>query len=603
METLSEPMVSADPSGCRQELVGRLDILRRNQSFCDVKLVVKDKELAAHKAVLAAASPFFLSLLTCDMRESKEHLIRIELEEATASVMEDVLQYIYTGNVLVTEENAHNLMATTDYLLLPGLKTMVGRYLMEVLTTENCVFNYYFADKYQCTELREKAHQMINSDFSAVLERDDFLNLDVKQVMEWVSSDDITVNAEEEVFKGIVKWVAHNRSEREVHFPRLLHQVRLVSISHDFLLNKLVKEELVSTNIVCLNFVLDCMRLMCSATDDQVVQQPRKCLELCMNAIFVCGGRRALCYSPEQNAWYKLSDKPFQHKHESSNPSQCGGKIYISSQDFHGLDVSYLMEFYTPATNSWGAFQVESFSFANTAVLKEHMYGTYETWGSNKIHRYNPERNCCYDLKAPPTKLFDICFVTDGQYICLIGGRSSYFGGTTLSTTYRCDPSVDDHEWEELAPINQARYNAFGAAMNGKLYIAGGCKGKETLNTCEVYNPLTNEWQLMPSLKVPRMSASMVCHDGRLYVLGGVNKSSRVLSVETFDSEQNQWKRKSVLPADCFETSEEEKEQKNKFKACFARLSRQVIDKLEPLNMNSLSLSRVRGPSFSGASF
>jgi len=48
--------------------------------------------------------------------------------------------------------------------------------------------------------------------------------------MEWVSSDDITVKAEEEVFRGIVKWVSHNRSEREVEFPALLHQIRLASI-------------------------------------------------------------------------------------------------------------------------------------------------------------------------------------------------------------------------------------------------------------------------------------------------------------------------------------------------------------------------------------
>jgi len=145
-----------------------------------VKVVVKDKELTTHKAVLAAASLFFLSLLTSDMRESKEHLIRIELEETTASVMEDVLQFIYTGNVSVTEENAHNLMATAEYLLLPGLKTVVGIYLMAILTTENCIFNYYFANKYQCVELREKACEMINSDFSAVMETDDFLSLDIR---------------------------------------------------------------------------------------------------------------------------------------------------------------------------------------------------------------------------------------------------------------------------------------------------------------------------------------------------------------------------------------------------------------------------------------
>ena len=516
-------MVSADPSDCRQELVERLDILRRSQSFCDVKVLVKDKELTAHKAVLAAASPFFLSLLTSDMRESKEHLIRIELEEATAAVMEDALQYIYTGNVSVTEENAHNLMAIADYLLLPGLKTVVGRYLTQILTIENCVFSYYFADKYHCMHLKEKAHEMINSNFCAVMERDDFLSLDVKQVMEWVSSDDITVNTEEEVFRGIVKWVSHLRSEREVEFPALLHQVRLVSISHDFLLNKLAKEELVVKNAdVCLNFVLEGMRLVTSVTDEQVGQKPRKCLERHIAAIFVCGGRRSLSYFPKENVWYKLSKKPFQHKHRS-NPCQCRGKIYMSSHDISGLDFFQLLEFYAPAKNSWGAFQAAT-TFTSTVVLKGCLYGTEETLEGNEIHRYNPEKDCFHKLKKPDTDLFGSCFVTDHEkYIYLVGGRSNYIGGVSSSTTYRFDPSADDHEWEEIAPINQARCNSFGAAMNGKVYIAGGHQDQAVaLGTCEVYNPLTNEWQLMPSLMVPRISASMVCCEGTLYVLGGV---------------------------------------------------------------------------------
>ena len=62
--------------------------------------------------------------------------------------------------------------------------------------------------------------------------------------------------------------------------------------------------------------------------------------------------------------------------------------------------------------------------------------------------------------------------------------NQNVFGGTSLSTTYRFDPSADEHEWEEVAPINQARYNAFGAAMNGKVYIAGGSQGQAVaLNT------------------------------------------------------------------------------------------------------------------------
>ena len=99
MADLSEPLTAgtADPLQHRQELTERLDTLRRNDSFCDVTVAVKDKEFKAHKDMLAASSPFFLSLLKSDMRESNEQLIRIELEEATPAVMEEVLKYIYTG--------------------------------------------------------------------------------------------------------------------------------------------------------------------------------------------------------------------------------------------------------------------------------------------------------------------------------------------------------------------------------------------------------------------------------------------------------------------------------------------------------------------------
>ena len=170
-----EGSMSADPSHHRKQLIERLDILRTDQSFCDVTVAVKDGEFNAHKVVLAAASPFIRSLLTTDMGESKEQLIRIELEEATASVMEDLLQYVYTGNVSVSEESAHNLIVIADYLLLPGLKTMACNFLKENVTIENCIVNYYFAEKYQCAELKEEAREVINSNFSAVMETDDFL--------------------------------------------------------------------------------------------------------------------------------------------------------------------------------------------------------------------------------------------------------------------------------------------------------------------------------------------------------------------------------------------------------------------------------------------
>ncbi|XP_068684092.1 kelch-like protein 3 [Montipora foliosa] len=199
MADLSQPMPS-DPSKHCQELIYRLDALRRKESFLDVTVAVKDKEFKGHRLVLAAASPFFLSLLVSDMREAKEQFIRIELEEATGSVMEEVLKYIYTGNVAVTKENAHDLVAAADYLLLPGLKTLACDVLEENITIENCIFNNYFGDKYQCFELIGESRGFIYSNFSSVMKTDDFLKLEIAQVMKWVSSDDVTVTSEEEIF-------------------------------------------------------------------------------------------------------------------------------------------------------------------------------------------------------------------------------------------------------------------------------------------------------------------------------------------------------------------------------------------------------------------
>ena len=146
MVDLSKP-IAADPAKHRDQLFERFEALRRKETFCDATVAVKGKEFKAHKVVLAAASPFFLSLWESNMIESNEQRIEIKLEEATASVMEDVLRYIYTGNASVTEENCHKLIATANYLLLPGLKTLAVAVLKGKLTVENCVCNYYYADK------------------------------------------------------------------------------------------------------------------------------------------------------------------------------------------------------------------------------------------------------------------------------------------------------------------------------------------------------------------------------------------------------------------------------------------------------------------------
>ena len=119
MEDL-QPISDEEPAAFCVELARRLNMLRRQDHLCNLTLVTKDgKNFKAHRNVLSAASPFFCKLLQSDMKENREGIARFE--EISGAVMEDVLEFIYTGSVEVNQENSKDLIVAANYLLVPGL--------------------------------------------------------------------------------------------------------------------------------------------------------------------------------------------------------------------------------------------------------------------------------------------------------------------------------------------------------------------------------------------------------------------------------------------------------------------------------------------------
>ena len=160
MEDL-QPISDSDQAAFCVELVKRLNMLRGQDYLCDITLVTKDdKEFKAHRNVLSAASPFFFKLFQSDMKENREGIVRFE--EISGAVMEDVLEFIYTGSVEVTQENCKDLIAAANYLLIPGLKKLSGRFLEQQITTSNCVATFYFADRDVPVRRTDHQHQEVH---------------------------------------------------------------------------------------------------------------------------------------------------------------------------------------------------------------------------------------------------------------------------------------------------------------------------------------------------------------------------------------------------------------------------------------------------------
>ena len=167
MEDL-EPIPEVEQASFCVELLKRLNMQRGQNYLCDITLVAKEgREFKAHRNVLSAVSPFFVKLFQSEMKEKEEGIIRFE--EISASTLEDVLEFIYTGHVEIDDErNAKDLIIAADYLLLFGLKTFTARFLEQRVSNSNCISTFYFSEKYRCEEIVAKTSNFIHENFAFV---------------------------------------------------------------------------------------------------------------------------------------------------------------------------------------------------------------------------------------------------------------------------------------------------------------------------------------------------------------------------------------------------------------------------------------------------
>lgn len=75
----------------------------REELFCDIKLQTDDgKKVYGHKVVLVSASPYFRAMFT-SFTESDKDLVNIK--ELDSNILQLLVDYIYTGEIIVTEQN------------------------------------------------------------------------------------------------------------------------------------------------------------------------------------------------------------------------------------------------------------------------------------------------------------------------------------------------------------------------------------------------------------------------------------------------------------------------------------------------------------------
>jgi len=109
-----------------QELMTNLFEFQNSGYLCDTLILADDGQIKAHSAVLAAASPIFKHVL---ISRDQPLLHTIVLPGIQLVVVSIIIQFVYTGKIIVPEDNCCNLTTVMDAIHDLKIKLHINRYL------------------------------------------------------------------------------------------------------------------------------------------------------------------------------------------------------------------------------------------------------------------------------------------------------------------------------------------------------------------------------------------------------------------------------------------------------------------------------------------
>jgi len=202
------------------------------------------KEFKAHRDVLAEVTPFFEKLFNSNIKERNEGIVRLGIVSESVVRFFEVYVHWQCRDIGSTARRRTNPSSRLSFIYKP-------QELRWTVSDENsaCFKLYllpwpYFAKKYHCEKFVDFTKDFFHINFTAVAKCEEILNLSREEVERWISSDEINVSAEEDVFEISCRWINQNKEEQSPKFNGLFLHVRLVDISRECLSKKIMEESL-----------------------------------------------------------------------------------------------------------------------------------------------------------------------------------------------------------------------------------------------------------------------------------------------------------------------------------------------------------------------
>lgn len=209
-----------------------------------------------------------------ELSESRQDVV--VLKEVDSSAIELLIGFVYTGCIEVTEDNVQALLPAANLLQLTEVRDACCNFLKQQLHPSNCLGFMAFADLHACPDLLSASQRFAQKHFPEVRMSDEFVHLPANTVIELISSNDLGVLSEEDVFEAVIQWVKHDRENRNTHLPNLIQHVRYELLSSNYILKHVAEEELLNSNPSCKDFIINALKYRLMSPSERVALTGRQ---------------------------------------------------------------------------------------------------------------------------------------------------------------------------------------------------------------------------------------------------------------------------------------------------------------------------------------
>ena len=178
----------------------------------DVQLLVsedgEDVLLCAHRAVLAASSRYFKSLL-CGGCKEREWRSTVPLHDVNARSVRSLLLFVYGQRVELTVEEALPLYRVSDMYEVLELADSCCDFLARKTTADNCCTLLTAAEAAKCEKVSSHCFQHAKRQFEQAAATDAFCELAPRLVLDLLREEELQARSEEVLLLALLRWYDH----------------------------------------------------------------------------------------------------------------------------------------------------------------------------------------------------------------------------------------------------------------------------------------------------------------------------------------------------------------------------------------------------------